>query len=244
LSTSKTLTVKGKLVATHDDGGDPEVEADVTVTLEDSDYEFLGTTTNTKLDDADIVLASSIAGYDKYSVRSKLKFMKVGISTLLAAGDQVEVFKFTVTADAAGPVAFHALDLYVNNGTDVAVDCASTGESSMLEGDTLINGGCTGGTIAAAGNGTLSISFEEEQSISAGDSKTYTVLLDISGATSGSLSTRVESSGFAWSDMSQIDHDGDDAVVDSDGDDYVSSDWITDGDYIKGLGTQSHSMAF
>lgn len=115
--------------------------------------------------------------------KSVLTFAKAsGLSTSLVAGEN-RIFGITVTADNAGPISFGRLSFTVNNGSNGTLN-----QFRFYRGPTLlsyalgsvnIRNGATGddltttGSLAAMTSTDVIVSFNQEETVGAGQSQTY-----------------------------------------------------------------------
>ncbi|MEY4723170.1 MAG: hypothetical protein RLZZ324_683, partial [Candidatus Parcubacteria bacterium] len=183
---SKVLTVKGNLNTVGSSGAASGTLA--TVTLDNfgsSLFEVRGTSagSSTLLTTAG---AADTAGRAKVLRRTKPTLSLVSLPTsTLSSGEQV-VMRFTVSADAAGDVAFRSLTLpgTISAAPGVAAIAGNSsvrrvGDSTNLAGTSSVAGaGCTATTAGAC---TISISFANDEVVAAGTSRTYDVRETISG---------------------------------------------------------------
>ncbi|MFH1047380.1 MAG: hypothetical protein V1738_03690 [Patescibacteria group bacterium] len=266
---NKVLTVKGNMASVGGSGADTGAEA--TVTLLDDGFEARGTSvgSNTVLTEADMTLP--IAGYDKVLHKSKPSVALVSLpSSLLTAGD-VTASRFTISADAAGEIAVMGLVFEVQNQTNGDVDPVGIRRvGGDYIGSTIVsvdgNEGIASVDTAICEDGDqcyFSVVFDQEESISAGSQVTYSLILDVASASTGTDSLSVKLLGdaawgvgviesdvtdaeeslevggtdslFVWSDVSLLGHD--DTV-----DGPSSADWMN-GFYVNVLPTDSQTMS-
>ncbi len=253
---SKTLTVKADL-NTISGGATSGANLKITTDLSSptsGTFEYRGTQSSTV---ATTISATDVTGKDKILRKTKPTVSLASLPTsTLSNGTQV-ISRFTVTADAAQQVSLKNIGFEVNmnnvGGTALALTSPAireVGQGSDISATTtsaILN--CTGSATCQ-----FTVAFTNEQSVSAGTSKTYELRATVAGAdTSGeSISTKllgdaaVDSGAlsvsgtkvngtvynFIWSDNSAIPHNDTDAG---------STDW-TNGRYVKVLPSDAQTM--
>lgn len=229
---AKTLTVKANLVTTDEDGTSPVPYADVTITLVGDEYEFVGTTSSTVLDEGGDDIFDDLNGYEKYSVLSKPLVSRVGLSGALANSSQFNSMRFTVKADAAGDIALGTIKFNLTDDTDGTVACYNIAKSSIRESGLVLDGTCdiTGSVVTVV--------FTDEVRINAGQSMTFDLLLAVSGVSDGSINLEVSDDSFTWSDLSLSGHDS------TPGDGYSSNDWFSGAGTYIGLPSDAQSFTY
>lgn len=170
--------------------------------------------------------------------------------TILGAGDQI-ISKFTVTADAGGRVSLKTMkfDIALSNAT-LTVNSLTIREAGASSDISTVSS-----TVAITG-GTGVIGFTGEQTVEAGQSKTYELKANVAsvvGTGSASVQTKILGDtavvtgalggggarvgatdyNFIWSDNSAAPHNDTDAG---------SADW-TNGTYVKSLPSSNQTLS-
>ncbi|MFH1046900.1 MAG: hypothetical protein V1738_01235 [Patescibacteria group bacterium] len=192
-----TLTVKANLNSVGGTGAATGSLA--TVTLLDNDFEVRGISagSNTLIDDGDLDL--DIVGYTKVIHKSKPSVALVSLPTSqLTAGD-VTASRFTVSADAAGEVAVMGLVFEIQNQTNGVVDPVGSESSVRRIGGSYINGVVTvtddtdnDGSCENGETCFFAVVFDQEEVISAGSQVTYSLMIDVDQANTGTDSLSVK----------------------------------------------------
>jgi hypothetical protein len=145
--------------------------------------EAVGTSSSTTVDTDGELTVSNPSSVNTYIVRkSAPTFAKSsGLSTTLINGEN-RLYGFTVTADSAGAVSFGRIAFTFSNGAAAGTldDLKFYRGSSLLSTETNIYGVVGGdlsvggaGTIAAGASDTIIVSFNAEETVSAGQSQTF-----------------------------------------------------------------------
>jgi hypothetical protein len=251
---SKVMTVKASL-GTVGAGGATTASA-VTVTLKDTvgTFEARGTSagSNTLIIDVDgdspAVADTDVAANAKITRKSKPTVSLSSLpSTSLSAGD-ITIMRFTVSADAAGDVALReitASTVLTSAGT-IALP-TSTDPIRRVGGDYVAS-------YATYAAGVTTVTFDSEEVIPAGTTKTYdlvmklggtlasgdTLVSNLTGDTTSAAAAAVTNTNpaaaheamgaFVWSDMALSGHD------------YTTADW-TNGYKVKGTPTDAQTLS-
>ena len=174
----------------------------------------------------------------------------VSLGTQNALAGDVDFYSFTVTADASGPVSWSEINLAVSgacSGAGTGSPAACLGATSSMR----IEEGSTSLTATfSTSSGSVAIVLSSVETVSAGQSKTYTVSAPLTGFTSldnDTLTVRVRdnqsafgdaatnssaqgsSTTFVWSDNSGLDEDT------------SVAQWFT-GYRVNGLDTGSYTL--
>lgn len=129
-------------------------------------------------------------------------------TSVLTSGDQA-ISKFTVTADANGDVALHQIVLTTSNTSNATITALAVG--SALK----VNGSYKTVTSVDYSANKITIVLASDEMISAGTSKTFEILanLSVSGQGSEAVTTKITEEGtyaidgtgnFVWSDGSDV----------------------------------------
>lgn len=188
---SNVLTVKANLNSVGAAGAGTGL--DLTVTFEaDTDFEARGTSagSSTQITDA----GTDTDGRTKIVRKSKPTVSLVALPSSLLSASTVVALRFTVTADAAGDVAIKKISATVaesiaNGNTDVTIVPEATGNSSLrrvgdstnLAGTSDLRDSSDAGCDGAENSCTFRSSFENEEVIAAGTSRTYDLRLTVAG---------------------------------------------------------------
>lgn len=226
---SKTLTVKGVLntiASGATSGADLQVRFDTDNAAGQSNFEYRGTSSST------VVTTQSgtgdIAGRVKVLRKTKPTVSVAALpTTTLTAGTMV-LGRITVTADSAEQVSLKSLiwNLTKSDGTNVITNgggqsgVREVGQGSHISGTAVLSGQCSGNATNTAC--TAQSIFSSEQTIAAGTSKTYELVLTVGGSpTSGdSISTSVATdSALVTGELAAVSGNAGDGIDDLDGTD-------------------------
>ena len=167
-------------------------------------FEAIGQSSSTNLNFADANPTAKVtnsANVDNFVVRKSVPtFANVSASTSLANGERT-LQSFSVTADAAGSVAFGRIVFDVVLSDSDAGGELDLDEFKMYRGGTLVTAaniydaggdiGVGGGTINSASESVI-VSFNEEESVAAGSSQTYSLKATVLGTeTDDSIDTKI-----------------------------------------------------
>ncbi len=183
----------------------------------------------------------SVVGNNMYVYKSKPTLSLVALpTTVLAAGTQT-IAKFSITADAAGPVSWNkavfALATSTNatvTGTPLLYDDAdqstSIGTCALNVGTTLIT--CTGMNKSVTGTKTYVLKATVGGTIGTGSTVQTTIATSALGHATPAAYTTVAATGatFVWSDEAIIGHD------------LTTLDWNNDA-LVKNIPTDSQTMS-